>query len=260
MSTVLSLTDASFGYPEREVMRGLNLDVEVGEVVAILGPNGSGKSTVVKGVLGLAEHTAGTVSFFGQPLSEQRDRTRVGYVPQRHTLATSVRATVQEIVAIGRVPRVPWWAPWRAWSSSNRGAVREAIDVVGLGPHRTADVATLSGGQQRRVLIARALAARPEVYLLDEPTAGVDVGNQRVLAQVLGRLVQRGATLIIVTHELEALRDIVTRAVVLRDGVVTYDGPPEEMTDTDPAHHHDDHLDDAGGVTGEVLPLRERRP
>lgn len=258
---VIRVHAASFGYSERTVVTDVDLVVERGEVVAVLGPNGSGKSTVVKGLLGLAETSRGTVDLFGTPREHLEDRTRVGYVPQRHTLASTVSATVEEIVATGRVPRVPWWAPWRALAPEHRTAVREAIEVVGLGEQRTHEVSTLSGGQQRRVLIARALAAGPELFILDEPTAGVDVGNQRVLAAVLRRLVERGATLVVVTHELDALRDLVSRAVVVRDGAIAYDGPPSALDDLGHVHHHhDDELDHEPdpSLTGEIIAPRRR--
>ena len=241
---VVRLRSASFGYAERVVVTGVDLTVDAGEVIAVLGPNGSGKSTIVKGILGLAQLTSGTVELFGEAADELSDRTRLGYVPQRHTLSAAIKATVEEIVAIGRVAHHPVWAPWRQYRRSERRVIRDAIDVVGLSSQRTHDVATLSGGQQRRVLIARALASSPELFLLDEPTAGVDVGNQQVLADVLARLVASGATMIIVTHELAALRDIVTRAVVVRDGEITYDGPPEALSDADHAHDHHHHDDD----------------
>ena len=235
------LRGATFGYGDRDVIRGLDLTITTGEVVAILGPNGSGKSTLVRGLLGLAEHHGGDVELFGTPLRSFHERTRLGYVPQRHTLAASVRATAEEIVAIGRVAAHPWWAPWRANAAADRRIVADALAQVGLGDHARADVSTLSGGQQRRVLIARALAADTDILLMDEPTAGVDQGHQRVLATVLARLARQGHTMVVVTHELSALADVVTRAIVIDGGVVTFDGPPSRLPSSAYEHaHHDD--------------------
>jgi zinc transport system ATP-binding protein len=191
-------------------------------VVALLGPNGSGKSTLVKGLLGLSDHLGGEVRLFGTPLEAFRQHTRLGYVPQRHSLSASVRATAAEVVAIGRLPQRRWWQPR---SRRDAAIVAEALDLVGLGDCADADVSTLSGGQQRRVLIARALASRPEVLLMDEPTAGVDAANQLALALVLARLAERGTTMLIVTHELDALRPVVTRTLCTNAGRIDFDGP-----------------------------------
>ncbi|NYG38421.1 metal ABC transporter ATP-binding protein [Janibacter alkaliphilus] len=259
---VLSLRHAAFGYGDRTVVSEVTLDVAPGEVVAVLGPNGAGKSTLVKGLLGLAEHTSGQMRLFGTPAAELADRTRIGYVPQRHTLTASVTATAAEIVGIGRVPHIPWWAPWRALQRENRDIIDGALATVGLAEHARDDVATLSGGQQRRVLIARALAAQPDLFVLDEPTAGVDTGNQQILAAVLGRLAEQGATLLIVTHELAPLAGLVTRAVVVRGGRVVYDGPPDDLPAQERGgdHHHDEPPESHERASTPVTMLPEVRP
>ncbi|AXH97807.1 metal ABC transporter ATP-binding protein [Ornithinimicrobium avium] len=221
---VLRLRSASFGYDGKPVVTDVDLDVGRGEVVAVLGPNGSGKTTLVKGLLGLSEHLSGQVEVLGAPLSRLRDRTRIGYVPQRHTLVGAVSATVSEVVDTGLLATRPWWRPA---DRTERERVREAIEVAGLADRATFDVDTLSGGQQRRVLIARALVSRPEVLVMDEPTAGVDRASQDVLAGVLHRLADEGTTLVVVTHELAALRGIVDRIVEVDTGHLTFDGTPE---------------------------------
>jgi zinc transport system ATP-binding protein len=118
---------------------------------------------------------------------------------------------------------------------------------VGLSDRATADVSTLSGGQQRRVLIARALASEPDVLLMDEPTAGVDTANQQVLSTVLARLRERGTTMVIVTHELSALAGIVSRIVLVQGGRIAFDGTPDEFatrTGQFVPDHHDHHEHD----------------
>lgn len=244
---IVQLTKASFGYADRRVVQDASLGVWPGEVVAVLGPNGSGKSTLVRGLLGLTDQLGGEVRLFGQDRGDFEDHARLGYVPQRHTLSASVRATVAEIVAVGRLSHHRWWRPV-VRSARDAGTIGEALDVVGLSDRADADVSTLSGGQQRRVLIARALASEPDVLLMDEPTAGVDAANQEVLADVLARLAARGTTMIIVTHELEALAGVVTRMVLLRGGRIAFDGTPTEFasrpSELEPhdGHHHDHEL------------------
>jgi len=241
--SIVSMRSATFGYADHAVVSGVTLDIQAGEIVAILGPNGSGKSTLVKGLLGLNDRLAGEVSLFGTPIDRFRDHARLGYVPQRHTLSTSVRATVTEIVAIGRLPHQNWLGRPK---QRDRRIIEESLAVVGLDDRAAVDVSTLSGGQQRRVLIARALAAQPDVLVMDEPTAGVDLANQEVLSQVLARLAGRGATMLIVTHELRAVREVLTRIVELSGGRITFDGTPTDYarwqgapTSGDNGHHHD---------------------
>ncbi|MGC5583919.1 metal ABC transporter ATP-binding protein [Ornithinimicrobium sp. W1665] len=223
MSTVLALHRATFGYDGRPVVSDVDLTVGSGEVLAFLGPNGAGKSTLVKGLLGLADHLSGEVTVLGSPLDRLRERTRIGYVPQRHTLTGGVRATVTEVVSTGLLAGRPWWRPA---TRADRIAVQEALETVGLADRARFEVETLSGGQQRRVLIARALVAGPEVLVMDEPTAGVDVASQAVLAGVLQRLGEAGTTMLVVTHELSALRGVVDRIVEVDAGRLTFDGDP----------------------------------
>jgi zinc transport system ATP-binding protein len=140
--------------------------------------------------------------------------------------------------------------------------VERAIEAVDLGPLARSDIAELSGGQQRRALIARALAGEPRVLVMDEPTAGVDLASQQALARTVARLTDRGVTMLIVTHEIGPLVDVVTRALVVTAGRITYDGPLATSPGVDdPGGHHlhasgdcaDPHADD--GHAGRRVPL-----
>lgn len=241
----IRLRQVSVGYDDLPVVREVDLDVAAGDVIAILGPNGCGKSTLVKGILGLAPVLAGTIEFFGVPAARFTDRYRIGYVPQRHTVGGAIPSTVREVVASGRLPRRPLL---RRVSAADRRAVAAAIDVVGLRDQAGAPVAELSGGQQRRVLIARALASEPDVLVMDEPTAGVDAASQATLAATLQRLTDGHVPLVIVTHELTALAGLITAAVLIRDGRIAYHGPLSGLDAAAGAfehvHHHDDDLPD----------------
>ena len=207
----------------RPILRAVDLRVEQGELVALMGANGSGKSTLVRALTGLLPLTAGSLHLFGTPFGEFEDWRRIGFVPQRSSATSGVPASVWELVASGRLTRRRLLRPL---SGADRTAIREALEVVRLTDKAHDGISQLSGGQQQRALIARALAGGPDLFFLDEPTAGVDLPNQQALADALGRLKGDGATIVLVAHELGPLAPLVDRAVVMRDGRVAYDGAP----------------------------------
>ncbi|NJC10677.1 zinc transport system ATP-binding protein [Micromonospora profundi] len=227
---VISVEHAVVGYDGRPVLRDVSLNVTAGEVVAVLGANGSGKSTLIRAVLGLVPLSTGSISLFDQPLRRFRQWQRIGYVPQRLGAGGGVPATVREVVGSGRLARRGLLRPPGA---ADRAAVDAALRAVGLADRAADPVATLSGGQQQRTLIARALAGRPELLILDEPTAGVDAASQEAFAGALRDFVGDGGTVLLVAHELGPLRPVISRAVVVHEGGICHDGPVP-----DPAGHH----------------------
>ena len=244
-NAVVSVHEGNVSLGGRPILRGIDLAVRPGEVVAILGANGSGKSTLVRGLMGLTPWTSGDIRLFGEPLAAFRQWQRVGYVPQRITAAGGVPATVAEVVGSGRLSRRRLLMPM---GRRDRDAVRRAIAAVELTDRTHDAVGQLSGGQQQRVLIARALAGEPDLLVLDEPNAGVDHHNQIGLADTLRPMVDAGATVLFVLHELGPLAPLIDRTVVLREGRVVYDGPPpdEETLESFHDHHrprlHSDHV------------------
>jgi zinc transport system ATP-binding protein len=199
-----------------------------------MGPNGSGKSTLVRAITGLHELARGEVLLFGTPLAQFAEHDRIGFVPQRASAAGGVPASVWEVVTSGRLTKRRLF---RRLSRDDRRAVHAALDVVGLADRASDSVSELSGGQQQRVLIARALASEPDLFFLDEPTAGVDLASQEALAKALGTLSRRGATIVLVAHELGPLAPLVDRAVTMADGRIVYDGAPLGDHGA-PGHHH----------------------
>ena len=234
---VVRLRDATIGYGDVAIVRGADLTVGRGEAVAVLGSNGSGKTTLARGLLGLATVLDGDVELLGAPVGRLSEPGRVGYVPQRHSVTGAVPATVREVVSVGRLARL---GLFRRLRPADRTAVADAVAAVGLADRLDDPVAALSGGQQRRVLVARALAAEPELLIMDEPTAGVDAANQEALAGVLAEVSVRGTTLVVVTHETAPLAGVLSRAVVVDHGRIAYDGPllPGHALDESDVHHH----------------------
>ncbi|GAB2751946.1 metal ABC transporter ATP-binding protein [Streptomyces bullii] len=233
---VISLRGVRAELGSRPVLRGIDLTVRRGEVVALLGANGSGKSTAVRGIIGQVPVNDGEIELFGTPRRRFRDWWRVGYVPQRTTAAGGVPATVSEVVSSGRLSRTRFGVLRKA----DREAVRRSLELVGMADRAKDSVDALSGGQHQRVLIARALAPEPELLIMDEPMAGVDLASQEVLARTLEEQVAQGATVLLVLHELGPLEPLIDRAVVLRDGCVVHDGPPPEAVGQHalPGHDH----------------------
>ncbi|MCI3269806.1 metal ABC transporter ATP-binding protein [Streptomyces cylindrosporus] len=233
---VISLRGVTAELGSRPVLRGIDLTVSRGEVVALLGANGSGKSTAVRTIIGQVPASAGEIELFGTARRRFRDWARVGYVPQRTTAAGGVPATVTEIVSSGRLSRTRFGVLRRA----DHASVRRALELVGMADRAKDSVNALSGGQHQRVLIARALAAEPELLIMDEPMAGVDLASQEVLAQTLREQVAAGTTVLLVLHELGPLEPLIDRAVVLRDGCVLHDGPPPRAVGQHalPGHDH----------------------
>ena len=178
----VEIRDGSVAIAGRPILRGIDLTVRPGEFVALMGANGSGKSTLVRAMTGLRSLAAGSMSLFGTPIGSFRDWQRVGFVPQRSGASTGVPASVREVVASGRLTRRRLLRPL---TRADRQAIDDAIEVVGLSDLAHRGVSHLSGGQQQRALIARALAGEPDLFFLDEPTAGVDLPSQQALADTL---------------------------------------------------------------------------
>jgi zinc transport system ATP-binding protein len=222
---VLRLHQVSAELGARTVLHGVDLTVRRGEVVALLGANGSGKSTTLHTIIGRIPVAGGAIDLFGVPQRRFRDWARLGYVPQRTTAAGGVPATVTEVVTSGRLSRTRFGVLRRA----DRAAVHRALELVGMADRARDLVGALSGGQHQRVLIARALAAEPELLIMDEPLAGVDLASQDILAAALRRLVADGTSVLLVLHELGPLTDLIDHAVTLREGRVIA-GAPERTT------------------------------
>ncbi|MGY1680218.1 metal ABC transporter ATP-binding protein [Geodermatophilus sp. SYSU D01176] len=233
--SAIRLRGARIGYGDVAVVQDVDLTVAHGEAVAVLGSNGSGKTTLARGLLGLATVLGGQVEVLGAPVGRPRARGRIGYVPQRHTVTGAVPATVREVVGVGRLARHGLFGRLRP---ADRAAVADAVAAVGLADRMHDPVASLSGGQQRRVLVARALAAEPELLVMDEPTAGVDAASQDALAAVLAAVSAAGTTLVVVTHEIGPLSGVLSRAVVVDHGRIAFDGPLAGAEATDDGHHH----------------------
>ncbi|HEY8369068.1 MAG TPA: metal ABC transporter ATP-binding protein [Thermodesulfobacteriota bacterium] len=225
------LRGVSFAYGATPVLEDVSLDIEPRTLVGVIGPNGSGKSTLLKVIAGLLEPSSGTIELFGTPIARFREWWRVGYVPQRpRLLGVTVPASVEEVVSAGRLARL---GPVRRPRAADRAAVLDAIETVGLSDRRRRPIAELSGGQQQRVLIARALASEPQLLLLDEALAGVDLDTQEDLYALFHRLTrERDLAVVFVSHDVGVLATQVTTMACLNRRLL-YWGSPEALREGD---------------------------
>jgi zinc transport system ATP-binding protein len=226
---VLRADGVRFSYGTEPVLEDIDLTLRRREFVALVGPNGSGKSTLLRVLLGLLRPDAGTVRLLGETPERLAERWRVGYVPQRPTLARDLPATVEEIVSAGRLARRGWW---RRLGRPDREAVEHAMGSVALLDLRDRRVSELSGGQQQRAFIAKALVSEPDVLVLDEPVAGVDAESQRLFRESLTHMIEEhDASVLLASHELGAVANDLTRIVVLKRRIL-FDGTPDALVET----------------------------
>ncbi|MBA0124571.1 metal ABC transporter ATP-binding protein [Haloechinothrix sp. YIM 98757] len=226
-TAALSLRDLRAGYNGRTVLRGVDLDVPHGTFGAVVGPNGSGKSTLVKASLGLLAATRGSARFFGSPLA--RVRSRVAYVPQQDAVAEDFPITAVQVVEMGRYPHRGWF---RRLTSEDDIAVAEAMEATGVQGLADTPLDELSGGQRQRVFLARALAQRADLLILDEPFTAVDARTESDLLSLLERLCATGVTVLAVHHDLRTVRDRFAYAVLLA-GTVVAEGPVGDALSAD---------------------------
>ncbi|TDE88783.1 anchored repeat-type ABC transporter ATP-binding subunit [Occultella glacieicola] len=223
----LRVQDLAVDLGGRPVLHNVSLDVDAGELVGLVGPNGAGKTTLLRAVLALVRTRAGAVRIDGD--TSRRARTQVGYVPQRHEFSWDFPISVEGVVLTGRVGSIGWL---RRPGVDDYRAVREALDKVRMTDLRHRTVGELSGGQRQRVLVARALALRPRLLLLDEPFTGLDIPTQELLTDLFLDLSSEGRALLMTTHDLTGARHACSRLCLINRTVIA-DGPPQELTDPD---------------------------
>jgi ABC-type Mn2+/Zn2+ transport system ATPase subunit len=215
------------GYPPRTVLENVAFAVAPGELVAIVGPNGSGKSTLLKVLAGLLRPWAGSVAIFGRPPGSQP--LRVAYLPQAEAVDWSFPVSVRDVVLMGRYRRAGWLRPT---GPADAAAAERGLKLAGIDNLAERQIGELSGGQQRRAFVARALAQEPDLYLLDEPVTGVDPATEDDLMAILAGECQRGKTVLASTHDLAGVAEHFGRLLSLNRCVVA-DGPASLVRDPD---------------------------
>lgn len=206
----LSLRGVTVSYADKPAVFSIDAQFQPGVMTAIIGPNGAGKSTLLKAALGVIPRLSGTVTSWGQPIESQRDR--IAYVPQRTSVDWDFPARVIDVVLMGQFRSL---GLLRRVRGANREAALACLTRVGMEGFANRQIGQLSGGQQQRVFLARALAQEADLYLLDEPFAGVDAATERAIISVLKELRNQGKTIVSVHHDLATVADYFDRVFLI---------------------------------------------
>ncbi|MER3449004.1 MAG: manganese ABC transporter ATP-binding protein [Chloroflexota bacterium] len=198
----VEVADLTVAYRDRPVLWDVDVEVPAGVLMAVVGPNGAGKTTLLKAILGLVRPAAGSVRIFGQPIKAVRHL--VGYVPQHREVDWDFPTNVLDVVMMGRYGHLGWF---RRPGPQERAMALAALEQVGMRELADRQISQLSGGQQQRVFLARALVQDAQIYLMDEPFAGVDALTERAILNIMRSLRARGKTVVVVHHDLQTVRE-----------------------------------------------------
>lgn len=223
MKEFVSLKNVSVKYGRIEALRNLNMTIDEGDFVGIIGPNGGGKSTLLKTILGIKKPYEGSIEYTGTSLG--KTKLRMAYVPQMSEINRQFPITVKEIVLTAKLPHK--MIPLFGYSKQDKEEVMEVLESVDIADLANRQIDELSGGEFQKMLIARALATKPDLLLLDEPTAMVDNKSQRQIYSTIKKL-SKEMTIIIVTHHIKDITKQAHKLIWLKKNILA-EGDPQEV-------------------------------
>lgn len=228
---LIDIKDVSFSYNGQRIVDEINLKIKRGEFLGIIGPNGSGKTTLLKIILGLLKPQRGSIQLFGQNMTTFNDWQKIGYVPQKAgSHITHFPITAEEVVAMGRINHKQLID---FTSRADQEATTSALLAVNMENHRKKLLNELSGGQEQRIFIARALVSKPELLILDEPTVGVDIDSQAKFYKLLRDLNKKlQLTLVLVSHDIDVVAHEVDEIACINCKLVCH-GKPKDILKSD---------------------------
>ena len=218
---IIEIHDLTVSYDQNPVLWNVDLSLPAGNLVGILGPNGAGKSTLIKAIMGLITPTSGYVKVFDKPMNDVR--ARISYVPQRESVDWNFPASVLDVVLMGTYGKL---GLFRRPGKKEKELALKSLEQVGMSGFVGRQISELSGGQQQRVFIARALAQEADLYLMDEPFAGVDMATETAIFQLLREMTASGKTVIVVHHDIHSAMNFFDWLIMLNLHLVA-SGPKE---------------------------------
>ncbi len=234
MSSIIEINNTTVSYRENIAVSNISLTIDEGQFLAIIGPNGAGKTTLLTIINGLGKILSGSARILGIKLTNRtanQIRKEIGYVPQMCSIDPRSPISVKEVVMIGRFGKI---GLFRHLNSNDKEIVETAMEVTGIKNLAERPIGHLSGGEQQKVAIARALAQEPRILLLDEPTANLDPKAQREIIDIIERIYkERNLTIVFVTHILSHLPNICTEAILMKQGKIFYKGKIEDALQED---------------------------
>ncbi len=224
MSTpALEVHDLTVSYDRKPVLWNIDLSVPEGVLVGIIGPNGAGKSTLLKAMMGLLHLSSGWVKIYGGSVEESR--AKIGYVPQREDVDWDFPINVRDLVLMGSYGRL---GLFRRPGPKEHAAAQAALEKVGMAAFANRQISKLSGGQQQRIFLARALLQESQIYLMDEPFAGVDATTETAIVDLLMKIREEKRTVLVVHHDLQTAHEYFDYLLLLNRRLVAF-GPTEEV-------------------------------
>ena len=220
---IIKVEDLTMAYHDKPVLWDVDISIPEGSRTAIIGPNGAGKSTLLKGILGLQKKLSGEITVFGEPV--KRVIKKIAYIPQKGSVNWDFPTTVTDVVLMGRYGHLGWI---RRPGRKDKDYAARAIDRMGLTAGKERQISQLSGGQKQRVFIARAIAQAADIYIMDEPLAGVDKRTEGIIIGFIKDMQEKGKTSVVVHHDLNTLTDYFDYVVILNKRVIVQ-GPVNEV-------------------------------
>lgn len=222
----IEVHNLTVSYERKPVLWDIDFNIPEGKLAGIIGPNGSGKTTLLKSIMGLLKSDSGYIKIFGENLSEIRNR--VSYVPQRESVDWDFPANVLDVVLMGR------YTPkniLRSLSKTDHEIAWESLKKVGMQDFAKRQISKLSGGQQQRVFIARSLAQKADLYIMDEPFAGVDAATENSILKLLQEMKSEGKTVVVVHHDLESAKRYFDWMILINTRLVTFGDKEKVFTE-----------------------------